>query len=63
MPPDTPGPNPRCLAGLSPAALRKIIKLLEENQEGDSELKEAVQRLIDLSEDEIDNIEAENETE
>jgi hypothetical protein len=52
MPPITP----RCLAGLSVEALKKIITLLEENKEEDSELKEAVQRLIDLSQDEIKEI-------
>ena len=43
----------RCLAGLSTVALKKVILLLEQNKEEDSELKEAVQRLIDLSNAEI----------
>ena len=43
---------PRCLAGISPEALQKLIKLLE--NEPDSELKEAVERLIDMANKEID---------
>ena len=45
---------PRCLAGISPETLKKLKKLLESQDETDTELKEAVDRLIDMAEKEID---------
>lgn len=44
---------PRCLAGISPQTLKKLKALLESQNETDSELKEAIDRMIDMANKEI----------
>ncbi len=46
---------PRCLAGISPDTLLKLKKLLESQDEKDLELKEAIDRLIDMANKEIEH--------
>jgi rubrerythrin len=44
---------PRCLAGISPETLKKLKLLLESQKETDTELKEAIDRMIDMTNKEI----------
>ena len=44
---------PRCLAGISPETLKKLKTLLESQNENDSELKDAIDRMIDMTNKEI----------